>query len=33
VKAHLSHIYAKLAVRNRAELTAEAAQRLPLARR
>jgi predicted ATPase/DNA-binding CsgD family transcriptional regulator len=29
VKSHLSHIYAKLGVRNRAELTAEAAQRLP----
>ncbi|MFL5909635.1 MAG: LuxR C-terminal-related transcriptional regulator [Gaiellaceae bacterium] len=32
VKAHLSHIYAKLGVRNRAALTAEAAQRLPAAR-
>jgi DNA-binding CsgD family transcriptional regulator len=32
VKAHLSHIYAKLGVRNRAALTAEAAQRLSAAR-
>jgi DNA-binding CsgD family transcriptional regulator len=29
VKVHLSHIYAKLDVRNRAELAAEAARRLP----
>jgi DNA-binding CsgD family transcriptional regulator len=32
VKTHLSHIYAKLDLRNRAELTAEAAQRLPVVR-
>ncbi|HEX8647377.1 MAG TPA: LuxR C-terminal-related transcriptional regulator [Thermoleophilaceae bacterium] len=30
VKSHLSHIYAKLGVRNRAELTAEAARHLPV---
>jgi predicted ATPase/DNA-binding CsgD family transcriptional regulator/class 3 adenylate cyclase len=29
VKVHLSHIYAKLDIRNRAELAAEAARRLP----
>jgi DNA-binding NarL/FixJ family response regulator len=29
VKAHLSSVYAKLAVRNRTQLTAEAVRRLP----
>jgi predicted ATPase/DNA-binding CsgD family transcriptional regulator/class 3 adenylate cyclase len=32
VKSHLSHIYTKLGVRNRAELTAEATKREPAAR-
>jgi DNA-binding CsgD family transcriptional regulator len=30
VKVHLSHIYAKLGIQNRAELAAEAARRLPV---
>jgi DNA-binding CsgD family transcriptional regulator len=33
VKVHLSHVYVKLGVRNRAELTREAATRLPAQQR